>query len=233
MTLRTARTYRPRVKSEHGHGHHGRHGNPPDLEAYRARLEGPDRDAWQKPDAVVRALRLRPGATICEVGAGPGYFTLRLARAVGPKGEVFAIDAEPEMIRILRQRVRAARVTNVTPILARRGDALPPRSCRLVLVVDTFHHFPDGPAYLRALAGCLEPGGRIVNVDFHKRKTPVGPPVEHRVARREFLAAARGAGLRLAKEHRFLPYQYFVELEEGAGSSKGSRARSGSRTRSR
>jgi hypothetical protein len=97
---------------------------------------------------------------------------------------------------------------------------------------DFDHHFPNGPAYLRELAGCLEPTGRIVNIDFHKRETPVGPPVEHRVARAEFLAVAREAGLRPAKEHRFLPYQYFLELRpgKGVGSRKRSRSASGSRS---
>jgi SAM-dependent methyltransferase len=92
---------------------------------------------------------------------------------------------------------------------------LPPAACDLVLVVDTFHHFPDGAAYLRSLATRLKPGGRIANVDFHKRETPVGPPLHHRVAREDFLRAAREAGLALVGEWTFLPYQYFVALRPG------------------
>jgi ubiquinone/menaquinone biosynthesis C-methylase UbiE len=199
-----------------GHGHGGkrdRHGNPDDLDGYIARMEDPDRDAWQKPDEVVRALGLRPGQVVCDVGAGPGYFTLRLARAVGPTGRVFAVDVVPEMIAALRQRLDRAGVGNVTPVLARCDDSLlPPEACDLVLVVDTFHHFPDGAAYLRSLVPRLRPGGRIVNVDFHKREMPVGPPVEHKVAREDFLAAARAAGLEVVEELDFLPYQYLLVL---------------------
>jgi ubiquinone/menaquinone biosynthesis C-methylase UbiE len=198
---------------EPGHGH-GAHGNPPDLESYLARLEGEDRIAWQKPDEVVGALGLRPGDSACDIGVGPGYFALRLARAVGPRGRVYAIDVEPRMIEILRERLRAEGLSNVRPILARGGKpALPPRRCDVILVVNTFHHFPDGPATLRALARRLAPGGRIVNVDFHDRELPVGPPPDHKISREAFIALARQAGLEVAAEHPFLPYQYFLVLK--------------------
>ena len=78
--------------------------------------------------------------------------------------------------------------------------------------MNTYHHFPDGPAFLRRLVRALRPGGRIANVDFHRRETPVGPPVEHRVAREAFVRDARRVGLRLAAERDFLPYQYFLIL---------------------
>jgi ubiquinone/menaquinone biosynthesis C-methylase UbiE len=184
-----------------------------DLDSYLARLEDQDRIAWQKPDEVVRALGLRPGGSACDIGVGPGYFALRLARAVGPRGRVYAIDVEPRMIAVLRQRLRDAGLGNVRPILARSGKpALPPRRCDVILVVNTFHHFPDGPAALRALARRLAPGGRIVNVDFHDRELPVGPPPEHKISREDFIALAREAGLEVAAEHAFLPYQYFLAL---------------------
>jgi ubiquinone/menaquinone biosynthesis C-methylase UbiE len=215
--------------SEHGHHAHGggsrhghgdgerpgrdRHGNPEDLEAYLAKLEGPDRAAWQRPDEVVAALGLREGAVACDAGAGPGYFALRLARAVGPGGRVHAIDVEPRMIDLLRERARAAGIANVHPILASETEpGLPPEPCDAILVVNTFHHFEDGPATLRALASRLTPGGRLVNVDFHAGELPVGPPPDHKVSRESFLAAAEAAGLEVVDERRFLPYQYFLAL---------------------
>ena len=194
----------------HGKDHHG---NPADLDGYIARMEEPSRAAWQKPDEVVRALGLRPGQAACDVGAGPGYFSLRLARAVGEAGHVYAVDVEPRILSVLRDRVQSSNARNVTPVLSLPDDALlPAASCDLILIVDTYHHFPDGPAYLRRLSRALRPGGRIANVDFHKRELPVGPPPEHKVAREAFLADATAAGLRLAEEHTFLPYQYFVVL---------------------
>jgi len=209
-----APTTRPAAgRGERGGGPGHRHGTLPDLATYLERLEGRDRAAWQQPDRVVRALALRPGETVCDVGAGPGYFALRLARAVGPLGTVYAIDVERRMLEVLRDRLRVSGIDNVRPLLARgeRG-AVPPRPCDVVLVVNTFHHFPDGAGYLRRLAGRLAPGGRIVGIDFHKRTMPVGPPRGHTVSRAEFLEAARDGGLRLVMEHRFLPYQYFLEL---------------------
>src|ERR1700724_983995 len=120
---------------------------------------------------------------------------------------------EPRILAVLRERVGSSDARNVTPVLALPDDALlPAASCDLILIVDTYHHFPDGPAYLRRLAHALRAGGRIANVDFHKRELPVGPPPEHKVAREAFLADAAAAGLRLIQEHTFLPYQYFVVL---------------------
>lgn len=206
-----------------------RHGNPADLATYLARLEGADWAAWQQPDRVVRALALRAGATACDVGAGPGYFALRLARAVGPRGAVYAIDVERRMTEVLRERLQRSGIDNVHAMLSRgvRGS-LPPRTCDVVLIVNTFHHFPDGVGYLKRLARRLGPGGRIVVIDFHKRRLPVGPPPAHRVSRAALLAAARGAGLSLVREHRFLRYQYFLELAPNPGPE---RSRAASRTR--
>jgi ubiquinone/menaquinone biosynthesis C-methylase UbiE len=181
-----------------------------------ARQEAPDRARWQKPDAIIRTLKLRRGQIVADVGAGPGYFTRRLARAVGPSGHVYAVDPELPVLEVLRDRLTAAGVHNVTPVLGRGDDpSLPGRRCDLVLIVDTYHHFDDGPAFLRRATGSLKPGGRLVNIDFAKRETPVGPPVEHRVAREDFLRDARCAGLALVAEHRFLPYQYFLVFRPG------------------
>lgn len=200
------------MKPEH-HGHGGSHGNPEDLAAYIAKLEDPARAEWQKPDVVVAALGLRAGQTVGEIGGGPGYWSLRLARKVGPRGRVYAVDVEPRLLEVLRQRLVERTVRNVTPVLGLPEDPLlPAGSCDVVLMVNTYHHLPDGPAYLRRLARALRGGGRIVNVDYHKRETPVGPPVEHRVARERFLADARRAGLALAAEHNVLPHQYCVTL---------------------
>lgn len=191
----------------------GSHGNPADLDAYAAHLESADRAAWQKPDEVVAALGLKPGQTACDVGAGPGYFTLRLARVVGADGRVFAVDVEPRLLSLLGERMAEAGLANVTPVLARPDDPLLPlAACDVVLIVDTYHHFPDGPAYLRGLVRALRPGGRIANIDFHKRETPVGPPPARRVAREDFLRDAAAAGLTILSEETFLPHQYFVLL---------------------
>jgi ubiquinone/menaquinone biosynthesis C-methylase UbiE len=201
----------PACKAQHTD--HGRYGNPANLDRYIARLADPARDAWQKPDEVVRALRLRPGQVACDVGSGPGYFTLRLARAVGPSGRVYAVDVEPKILDALRERLAASGLRNVTPVLALADDPLlPAAACDVILIVDTYHHFPDRVAYLGRLTRALRPGGRIANVDYHKRETPVGPPLAHRMSREEFLGEAQSARLVVADEPTFLPHQYFIVL---------------------
>ena len=171
----------------------------------------PRRVAWQKPVAVVRQLGLRRGEVVAEIGCGPGYFTTRLARAVGSSGHVYAVDPEPALLAALRDRLDGIR--NVTPVLGRPDDPLLPSGrCRLALIVNAYHHFEKRVPYLRSLARLLAPGGRLVNVDWDARETPVGPPVERRIPREAFLRDAERAGLTLVAEHRFLPYQYFLVL---------------------
>lgn len=205
----------------HHHGHaksaNGAHGNPADLDAYIAKMFEPGRDEWQKPDEVVKALGVAPGQVVCDIGAGPGYFALRLAKAVGESGSVFAVDVESKMLDALRTRIAESGARNVTPVLA-LPDAplLPAGSCDLVLVVDTYHHFPDGPAYLRQLARVLKPSGRIVNIDFHKRELPVGPPVDHLISETDFRRDAATAGLEVISSPAFLPHQYFLVMKPRA-----------------
>jgi SAM-dependent methyltransferase len=212
VSVRAAGTQRPNASPSAESD--GQYGNPSDLDDYIAQLSSPARDAWQKPDQVVSALGLARGQTACDIGSGPGYFTLRLARAVGPSGFVFAVDVEARMLQALRERLEKVRVRNVAPVLALSDDPLlPPGVCDVVLVVDTYHHFPDRAAYLQRLRRSLKPRGRIVNIDYHRRPTPVGPPLDHRVARETFLGEAKAAGLALAAEQTFLPYQYFLVLQ--------------------
>jgi protein-L-isoaspartate O-methyltransferase len=187
--------------------------NPRDLQAYIAAQEEPGRGSWQKPDQVLQALHVRPGQAVCDIGAGPGYFALRLSRVVGPAGHVFAVDVEPKILDALRDRILQAGARNVTPILGLGDDPLLPRAaCDLILIVDTYHHIRDGAAYLRRLLAALAPGGRIADIDFHKRRTPVGPALEHRLGREEFLRDAASAGLHVVDEPTFLENQYFLVL---------------------
>jgi ubiquinone/menaquinone biosynthesis C-methylase UbiE len=188
--------------------HRDHHGNPDDLKAYIARLDDPGRDEWQRPDVVLATLGITKESVVCEIGTGTGYFALRLAKQAA---WVYAIDVEPQLLSLLRERAASAGVRNLTPVLGLPLDPLmPPASCDLILTVNTFHHVPERAAYLRRLTQALRPGGRLAIVDFHKRELPVGPPVDHKLAREECMAQIRAAGLRVLAEHEVLPYQYFL-----------------------
>lgn len=203
----------------HAHSRHGRYGNPADLARMVKRQLDPKRAAWQRPGSVVDALGLRRGQVVAEIGSGPGYFTLRLAQAVGPSGRVYAVDPEPAVLEVLRHRLRRVGVRNVTPVLGLGDDPLlPSGACHLAVIVNAYHHFENGPALLRRLTRALVPRGRVVNIDWDARETPVGPPVERRITPETFLRDARRAGLALMKECRILPHQYFLMLERRRGS---------------
>lgn len=198
----------------HRQRHFDRHGNPHDFEHYVSRLDDPSRAEWQKPDEVVAALDLEAGNVVAEIGSGVGTFTKRLSGAVGERGRVFAVDVEPRLLAVLRDRLAEAHVTNVTPVLGFPEDPLvPPASCDRVLLVNTLHHFADPAAMLRRFAALLRTGGRLANVDFHRRETAMGPPLEHRIARETCLEQAKAAGLRLASEPTFLEHQYVLLFE--------------------
>lgn len=168
---------------------------------------------WQKPERVLRALGLRRGHVVADVGAGPGFWTIPLARRVGRRGHVFALDPEPAALDVLRRRLAKARVRNVTPVLNDdRAPMLPDAVCDLAVIINVYHHFAEPAAFLGQIARCLKRGGRLVNIDWADRDTPKGPPPHRRISPAVFLRHARRAGLELVAEHRFLPYQYFLVL---------------------
>jgi ubiquinone/menaquinone biosynthesis C-methylase UbiE len=187
---------------------HHRHGDPM---AYIASLDDPARDAYQKPHEVLKALALRPGEVVADIGAGSGYFALRFAQAVGETGRVYAVDVSPDMVRHLNRRLRDAGVRNVVTVLSDPDDPLlPDASVDRFVIVDTWHHIEDQPKYLGLLKRMLKPGGQVVHIDFHKRDLPVGPPAGMKIAREDLVKQMEAAGFRLAAEHTFLPYQYFL-----------------------
>jgi len=191
----------------------GRHGNPPDVARMVRRQLQRGRAAWQKPERVLRALGVRRGHVVADVGAGPGFWTLPLARRVGRRGHVFALDPEPAALAVLRRRLAKAGLRNVTPVLNDdTAPMLPEGGCDLIVIVNVYHHFAEPAAFLRRVARCLKPAGRLVNIDWADRDTPKGPPAHRRIAPGVFLRHARRAGLRPIAEHGFLPYQYFVVL---------------------
>lgn len=200
----------PALAQAPGEHVHRLHGDPA---AYIKALEDPARDAYQKPHEVIEALALKPGEIIADIGSGSGYFTLRMARHVGEQGHVYGVDVSADMIRHLNERVRDAGVLNVSTILARPDDPLLPQPVDRFVIVDVWHHVEDQPTYLAAMKKRLKPGGQVVMIDFHKRDLPVGPPLAMKISREDLIAQMAAHGFALAREHTFLPYQYFLVFE--------------------
>jgi ubiquinone/menaquinone biosynthesis C-methylase UbiE len=178
-------------------------------------LEGPDRAIWQKPDQIMDALGVADGAHVADVGAGAGYFTIRLARRVGPNGMVYSTDVQQAMLDVIGRRVAREGLRNVRTV---RGDdssiGLPVvGTLDAVLVVDTYPEVKDRVTFLRNLAKALKADGRIGIVNYKPGGGGPGPsPVEGpRVARATVEADARAADLRV-KAYENLPYQYLLVL---------------------
>ncbi|MEZ5403514.1 MAG: class I SAM-dependent methyltransferase [Bryobacteraceae bacterium] len=189
---------------------HGQHSHPPrDPEEYAKILENPERDRWQKPHAVIEALRLRTDEVVADIGAGSGYFTRRIAPHVS---KVFAVDLDPKLLA----KTKESSPANVEPVVAAANDPkLAPESVDTVFFCDVLHHIDHRPAYYKKLITALKPGGRVVIVDFHKRDLPVGPGIAMKIAQEDVVAEFEKAGFRLKTEHRgMLEYQYFLEFEK-------------------
>ena len=172
-------------------------------------FDDPGRDAWQRPDDVVAALGLRAGMTVADVGAGTGYFTVGLARAV-PDGQIIATDLEPDMVRYLAERAQREHLPNIRAVQAGADDPnLPPGSVDRILVVDVWHHLGDRARYAAGLAAALRPGGQLAVVDFTAAATH-GPPPAHRLAPAAIIADLEAAGLAARVSPTVLPQQYIV-----------------------
>jgi cyclopropane fatty-acyl-phospholipid synthase-like methyltransferase len=171
-------------------------------------FDDPAREAWQKPQEVIRALALAPDAVIADIGAGTGYFAVRLARSV-PQGRVYGVDVAPDMVRYLEDRAKREGLSNLTAQLAAPDDPRIPAAVDLAILVNTYHHIPARERYFRALQKSLKSGGRLAVIDF-TLDSPEGPPQRSRIPAETVKRELARAGYALAQEHAFLPYQHFL-----------------------
>jgi SAM-dependent methyltransferase len=186
-----------------------------EVEKYIAFLDRPDRAAWQKPDEVVTALGLQGNETVFDLGAGSGYFSFKLARAV-PQGKVVAADLEPEMIRHIHHKAMMEGVTNLTPVIIKADDPQVPGEADLVFVCDVLHHVQDRAGWLKKAASEMKPGARLVLVEFKEDKLPEGPPEAVKISRKQLIELVSQAGLPLESEKaNLLPYQVFLVFRKG------------------
>jgi SAM-dependent methyltransferase len=174
-------------------------------------FDDPARDAWQKPHEVIMALSPAPDAAVADIGSGTGYFAARLAHFV-PKGRVYGVDIEPDMVKYLADRAKREGLPNLVSVAGRPDDANLPAKVDLVLMVDVYHHISDRVSYFGKLRGSLKPGARLAIIDF-RLDAPSGPPRKDRIAPAQVKTELAKAGYALAKEHAFLPNQFFLVFE--------------------
>ena len=173
-------------------------------------LEAPDRAIWQQPDEIMDALNIADGATVADVGAGAGWFTVRLARRVGPNGRVYAEDIQRPMLEAINHRVQREGLGNVQTVLGTPEDPKLPGGLDAVLIVDVYAEVANPVSLLSDVARALEPQGRVGIVDFTKEGHGPGPPMDQRVDAAAVVRDARDAGLELVSHETFLPYQFLL-----------------------
>jgi ubiquinone/menaquinone biosynthesis C-methylase UbiE len=181
-------------------------------------LEGPDRDAWQRPDMIMDALRISDGSVVADLGAGGGWFTIRLARRVGPNGRVYAEDIQPQMMEAIARRVaREGMKDRVVTILGTPNDPELKVPVDAVLIVDAFHEMEQPTVLLRNVAHALKPNGRLGIVEYKKDGWGPGPPMGERVDPERVIRNAQEAGLRLCSRETFLRYHYMLVFVRADG----------------
>jgi predicted methyltransferase len=180
-------------------------------------LDAPDRDQWQKPDQIMDALQIADGSIVADLGAGGGWFTLRLARRVGPRGRVYAEDIQPQMIERINRLVARDALTQVTTVLGTTTDPRLPTSVDAALIVDSYREMElengqrrDPVALLKNVADALTPAGRVGIVDFTPGGGGPGPSAEDRPDPNAIVRACTAAGLRLIRREEVPPFVYLL-----------------------
>ena len=174
-------------------------------------MNDPARDVWQHPKEVIDALNIEPGAAVADLGAGGGYFTFRLAEAVGPEGRVYAVDVDEASHRYIEEEAarRGGMPRNVLLVLGTATDSrLPPRGVDLIFTCNTYHHLSDRQRYFASLQGALRPDGRIAVIEY-KDEGWIARLFGHATAKETVRQELNRAGYHLRQTFEFLPRQHF------------------------
>ncbi len=192
----------------HGHDHHDHSFDDP--EKYAQRWNDPARDEWQQPQAIIEAMEIEEGMAVADIGAGTGYFIPHLAEAVGEEGTVLAVDIEQSMLDYIDDMAEELELDNVETVLATGdGSGLEEASVDRIITVNTWHHIPNRAQYSAHLLERLTDDGSVWVVDFHE-DSPVGPPVEHRLAPEVVIDELEAGGFDAEVHQLQLERQYIV-----------------------
>jgi predicted methyltransferase len=189
---------------------HPRLFRPEDL----SELEGPDRDEWQQAGKIMDVLGIGDASVVADLGAGSGWFTIKLANRVGPNGLVYAEDIQRPMIQAIKIRLDRLGLKNVVTVLGTATNPALPKPVDAVLIVDAYHEMEHPVALLANVATSLKPLGRIGIVDFTKDGGGPGPAMEERVDPEAVIRDVQAAGFVLRSRETFLKYQYMLVFEK-------------------
>jgi precorrin-6B methylase 2 len=162
---------------------------------------------------LLEALDIKPGQTVCDMGCGNGFYTLELARMVGPRGLVYAVDIQPEMLRMLAENAAAAGLRNIRPVLGTPIDPrLPAGKIDVALCVDVYHEFSHPDAMLERIRHSLAPTGRLVLAEFRGEDPAVPIKPLHKMTKAQIRAELEPAGFEVVREFDRLPWQHLLFL---------------------
>lgn len=180
-------------------------------------LERPEREEEENPDRALRFLQIPKGAIVADIGAGSGYFTIRLAKIVGPTGRVYAGDIQQEMLDLLGRNATKAKLRNIVPVLGTDSDPrLPADSLDLIIMVDVYHEFSQPQAMLRRMRDALRPTGRLVLLEYRAEDPFVPIRPEHKMTRAQVRLEVEHEGYVLATESTSLPRQHLLVFKKTA-----------------
>jgi len=174
-------------------------------------LDRREREEEENPDLAMRLLRIARGSTAADLGAGSGYFTVRLAKAVGTSGKVYAVDIQQGMLDLLQTRVAKERLTNVVPVLGAVDDPrLPDESVDLVIMVDVYHELSLPQTTLAHVRRALKPGGRLVLLEYRAEDPDVPILPEHKMTKAQVKLEVEHEGFQQQRVFDDLPRQHLI-----------------------
>jgi FkbM family methyltransferase len=177
-------------------------------------LERPERASNERPDLVVDSMELAPTDVVADIGAGTGYFTFRMASQV-PRGRVFAVDIQPEMLDMMRQRMEKEGVSNVSLVRGETTDPeLPADSIDAALMVDAYHEFSHPREMMQNLVEALVPGGRVVLIEYRKEDPSVPIKPLHKMSEAQVRKEMEAVGLEWINTKDMLPQQHFLVFQK-------------------
>jgi ubiquinone/menaquinone biosynthesis C-methylase UbiE len=180
-------------------------------------LERPEREKEEQPAKLLEALDLKAGDVVADIGAGSGYHTFRMAPRVGPRGKVLAVDIQPEMLDLIRRRMKETKIANVEPVLGTEADPkLPEGGVDLILLVDVYHEFAQPYEMTQAMVRALKPGGRLVFVEFRLEDPAVPIKLVHKMTRKQVIKEMEPHPLEYVKTVTSLPWQHVIIFKKKA-----------------